>query len=116
MRWKCVIVYFDDITVYSKSVEEHLVHLGQVFDRLRAARLQARASKCTFGTDMISFLGYQVSAAGIQPDPAKVMAIKHFPTPHDVTTVKSFLGLGQLLSCIRTWVQQHCSAAQWTAV
>lgn len=93
LRWKCVIVYFDDITVYSKSVEKHLVHLSQVFDRLRAARLQAKASKCTFGTDMISFLGYQVSAAGIQPDPAKVVAIKHFPHPHDVTSVKSFLGL-----------------------
>ena len=48
LRWKCVIVYFDDITVYSKSVEKHLVHLSQVFDRLRAARLQAKASKCTF--------------------------------------------------------------------
>ena len=109
LRWKCVIVYFDDITVYSKSVEEHLVHLRLVFDRLRQAKLQAKGKKCVFGTDTISFLGYTVSAAGIQPDGGKVAAIRQFPTPHDVTSLKSFLGLTNFY---RIFVQGYSAIAK----
>ena len=58
---KFVVVYFDDILIYSKSLSEHMEHLRAVFDALRAARLFANLEKCTFCTDRVGFLGYIVT-------------------------------------------------------
>jgi hypothetical protein len=69
-----VVVYFDDILIYSKFVEEHLEHLRAVFDALRAARLFGNIAKCTC-MDRVAFLGYVVTAQGIEVDPAKIEAI-----------------------------------------
>jgi hypothetical protein len=88
-----VVVYFDDILIYSKSVEEHLEHLRAVFDALRAARLFGNIAKCTFCIDRVVFLGYVVTAQGIEVDPAKIEAISSWPQPKTVTQVRSFLGL-----------------------
>ena len=92
-KWKFLAIYFDDITVYSRSVEEHLIHLQTVFDRLRGAGLQVKASKCAFALREISFVGHRISAKGISPDPKKVEAVEGFPTPVDVSGVRAFLGL-----------------------
>jgi hypothetical protein len=88
-----VVVYFDDILIYSKSVEEHLEHLRVVFYALRAARLFGNIAKCTFCTDRVAFLGYVVTAQGIKVNPAKIEAILSWPQPKTVTQVRSFLGL-----------------------
>jgi hypothetical protein len=90
---KFVVVYFDDILIYSKSLTEHLYHLRAVFDALRAARLFGNLEKCTFCTERVSFLGYVVTSQGIEVDEAKVQAIRSWPTPTTVTQVRSFHGL-----------------------
>ncbi|WVZ57191.1 hypothetical protein U9M48_007605 [Paspalum notatum var. saurae] len=90
---KFVVVYFDDILIYSKSMNEYLEHLRVVFSALRDVRLFGNLEKCTFCTDRISFLGYVVTAQGIEVDEAKVEAIWGWPVPKAITQLRSFLGL-----------------------
>ena len=88
-----VVPYFDDILLYNRSLEDHLNYLCAVFYALRAARLFGNLEKCTFCTDRVVFLGYVVTAQGIEVDPVKIEAISSWPTPLAVTQVRSFLGL-----------------------
>ncbi|WVZ97827.1 hypothetical protein U9M48_043337, partial [Paspalum notatum var. saurae] len=88
-----VVVYFDDILIYSRTMEEHLEHLSVVFDALRTARLFGNMEKCTFCTQRVSFLGYVVTPQGIEVDSSKIDAIRDWPTPTTVTQIWSFLGL-----------------------
>ncbi|WVZ63638.1 hypothetical protein U9M48_013253 [Paspalum notatum var. saurae] len=88
-----VVVYFDDILIYSKSMHEHLEHLRAVFDALRAARLFGNIEKCIFCTQRVAFLGYVVTPRGIEVDSSKIDAIREWPTPTTITQIRSFLGL-----------------------
>jgi hypothetical protein len=90
---KFVVVYFDDILIYSKSLTEHLHHLCAVFHALRAAHLFGNLEKYTFCTERVSFLGYVVTLQGIEVDEAKVQTIRSWPTSTTVTQVRSFHGL-----------------------
>ncbi|GKC13305.1 putative reverse transcriptase domain-containing protein, partial [Tanacetum coccineum] len=90
---KFVIVFIDDILVYSKTREEHEDHLRIVLEILRQKKLYAKFSKCDFWLGQVAFLGHIVSADGISMDPAKVEAITKWPRPTTVTEVRSFLGL-----------------------
>jgi hypothetical protein len=90
---KFVVVYFDDILIYNKSLDEHIEHLRAVFGALRAARLFANLEKCTFCTDKVAFLGYVVTPQGIEVDEAKIEVIKSWPIPTTLTQLQSFLGL-----------------------
>jgi hypothetical protein len=90
---KFIVVYFDNILIYSKSMEEHLNHLRAVFNDLRDACLFGNLEKCTFCTDRVFFLGYVVTPQEIEVDQAKVEAIQGWPVPKTITQVRSFLGL-----------------------
>ena len=80
-----MVVYFDDIMIYSKSLEEHLEHLRVVFIALRDAHFFGNLGKCTFCTYRVSFLGYVVTPPGIEVDKAKTEAIESWPQPKTVT-------------------------------
>ncbi|GJX74275.1 putative reverse transcriptase domain-containing protein [Tanacetum coccineum] len=90
---KFVIVFIDDILVYSKTKEEHEDHLRIVLGTLRQKKLYAKFLKCEFWLGQVAFLGHIVSVDGITMDPAKVEAITKWPRPMTVTEVRSFLGL-----------------------
>jgi len=84
---------FDDMIVYSKTVEEHLIRLNKLFDRLRTANLKLKPRKCHLLRAEIKFLGHVVSAPGALTDPSKIEAVRDWPVPEDVHEVRSFLGL-----------------------
>jgi hypothetical protein len=86
-------VFVDDLNVHSESWGEHLQHLDAVLYKLREVNLKLNPSKCCFAAKTITFLGHVVSKEGIRPDPGKIETVLHFPTPKNVTSVKSFLGL-----------------------
>nr|GEV88052.1 putative reverse transcriptase domain-containing protein [Tanacetum cinerariifolium] len=90
---KFVIVFIDDILVFSNSKEENDDHLRTVLQILRQEKLYVKFSKCEFWLNSMAFLGYIVSAEGITMDPAKVEAITKWPRPTSVIEFRSFLGL-----------------------
>ena len=87
-----VIVFIDDILVYSKSEKEHAKHLRLILRTLRNAQLFAKFSKCEFWLDKVGFLGHIVSAEGVSVDPQKVEAVSNWKRPTTVTEIHSFLG------------------------
>ena len=88
-----VIVFVDDILVYSRSELEHERHLGLVLQTLRQYQLYAKFSKCEFWLSRVGFLRHMVSTDGIYVDPQKVEAMENWEQPTTVTEVRSFLGL-----------------------
>ena len=90
---KFVLVYLDDLIVWSRSPEEHKTHLRLVLDKLKSADLRLKLSKCRFNQAELNYLGFVVGRDGIKPDPKKVAAVQDWPAPRTVTDVRGFLGL-----------------------
>lgn len=88
-----VLVFFDDILVISKTLQEHVDHLIQVLQLLRADQWRVKQSKCSFGQQQIAYLGHVINAEGVSTDPGKIDTIKHWPKPVNVKEVRSFLDL-----------------------
>ena len=90
---KCVLVFFDDILVYSHSFDQHLVHLREVLQLLSQDHWCVKLSKCSFAQRQISYLGHIISAEGISTDSRKVQDMVSWPPPTNVKDLRSFLGL-----------------------
>jgi hypothetical protein len=88
-----VVVFIDDILIYSETAEEHEEHLRIVLEKLRQQKLYAKFSKCKFWMEKVAFLGHVLSAEGIAVDPSKVESITKWEQPLNVTDVRSFLGM-----------------------
>ena len=88
-----VVVYLDDILIFSQSWEEHLHHIRQVLQTLRQHKLCANLEKCTFGMTEVQYLGYIIDEQGVHVDPAKVQVIRDWPSPTTLIELRSFLGL-----------------------
>ena len=86
------IIYLDDIIVFSRTPEEHIHRLRAVFEKLKAAGLKLKPSKCDFFKKEIKYLGHVVSKQGVSSDPDKIKAVTEWPQPTTVTEVRSFLG------------------------
>lgn len=90
---KFVLVFFDDILIYSKDIKEHQQHLKLVLSSLAAHCFVANQSKCKFGCTQIDYLGHIISGEGVAVDPEKVRCILDWPEPKNVKGVRGFLGL-----------------------
>jgi len=90
---KFIIVFLDDILVYSKSEEEHEEHLRITLQILRENQLYAKLNKCSFYQKQLLNLGHIISEEGVTVDPTKMKAIQEWPTPRNVSEVRSFMGL-----------------------
>ena len=88
-----ILVFFDDILVYSATYELHLQHLRTTLEVLRQHSLFAKASKCSFGDNQVEYLRHIISVQGVSTDPKKVVAIKEWPTPRTIKELRGFLGL-----------------------
>ena len=88
-----MVVYLDDLNIFSKTFDEHLKHLRIVFERLKKAGLKLNPEKCHFASSELAFLGHVISKEGIRTDPSKIDKVKDFPVPKNLTQLRGFLGL-----------------------
>jgi hypothetical protein len=90
---KCVLVFFDDILIYSKTEAKHCEHAKHILQVLRRNKIFAKLSKCVFGQQQIEYLGHIISAQGVSTGPNKIQAVKEWPIPTNITELRGFLGL-----------------------
>ena len=88
-----MIVYIDDILIYSQNDQEHQHHLCQVLQLLRQHQLYGKITKCEFFKESVEYLGHVISSKGITTDPKKIESIRKWPQPTNLKELQSFLGL-----------------------
>jgi hypothetical protein len=96
---KFVVVFIDDILIYSQSEEDHVDHLKMLLQRLREHQLYAKLSKCDFWIHEVLFLGHIIYRDGLAMDPKKVADILNWKAPKDVHGIKSFIGMTGYYRC-----------------
>ncbi|WVZ83780.1 hypothetical protein U9M48_030885 [Paspalum notatum var. saurae] len=99
---KYVVVFIDDILIYSKTFEDHMVHLQSVFEILLQHGFKIRLSKCSFAQRQLKYLGHIISAVGVATDPSKVLVVQNWPVP---TTLKELRGFFSLAGYYRRFVK-----------
>ena len=108
---KFVVVFLDDILIFSKTWEEHLTHVRTIFTALREQQLYCKPSKCLFGATETLYLGHVITGSTIAPDPQKLEAVKEWPVPKSVSDVRSFLGFANFLPKICSPLRRHRKAS-----
>ncbi len=110
IHWQFCLVYIDDILIFSRSFDEHMMHLEQVFSRLRAAGLKLKPTKCKFAYAETVYLSHLISKDGVKPDPDKVAKIEKIDIDKwtDTTDVRAFLGI---TNYYRRFIQNYASVA-----
>lgn len=88
-----VLVFFDDILIYSPTMENHVLHLKKVFQRLQNNQLYVKLSKCAFGQSQIEYLGHIISGEGVSADKKKIEAMCSWPVPKNLKSLRGFIGL-----------------------
>ena len=91
--WKFVLVFFDDILIYSRSWKDHVQHVDRLLKLLEEKQLYAKISKCLFGVQEVEYLGHIVSHEGVKVDPKKIKAINKWKVPTTIKQLWGFLGL-----------------------
>ncbi|KAF5468711.1 hypothetical protein F2P56_012852 [Juglans regia] len=92
LLWKCVLVFFDDILVYSKTIEEHKQHLEKVLTILEEHHFFIKVAKCAFRKKEFEHLGHFISGDGVKVDKRKIEAMVDWPLPKDISALRGFLG------------------------
>ncbi|KAK3556239.1 hypothetical protein QTP70_006920 [Hemibagrus guttatus] len=105
---RVVLVYIDDILIYSQNLAEHRQHVVKVLERLRKFQLFLKAEKCSFHQPSVQFLGYKINSSGIQMDKGKITAIRNWPAPTTVKELQRFLGFTNFY---RRFIQNYSSIA-----
>nr|KYP53342.1 Retrovirus-related Pol polyprotein from transposon 17.6 [Cajanus cajan] len=105
---KFVLVFFDDILVYSESFTVHLFHLRSILQLLSENHYQAKLSKCVFGVQFVAYLGHIITGIGVLPDLEKIKVIQDWPVPHTLTALRGFLGL---TGFYRRFIRSYASLA-----
>jgi hypothetical protein len=90
---KVVLVFFDDILIYSKTWKEHMKHLEQVLSLLKKNKFYTKLSICSFGKEEVEYLGHVISREGVKVDPEKNKAITEWTKPKNISKLRGFLGL-----------------------
>ncbi|GBC25874.2 retroviral-like aspartic protease 1 [Rhizophagus irregularis DAOM 181602=DAOM 197198] len=93
IKEKFVLVYLDDIIIYSKTFKDHIQHLEEVLNRIRKANLRLKAEKCHFAVAELQFLGHVIGKEGVKPDPEKVNKMVNYPEPQNIKELRGILGL-----------------------
>ena len=109
LTWKISVPYLVDCIIFSKTAEEHLERLREVFERYRMANLKVNPTKCEFFRTRVPFLGHIISKDVLEVDPEKVAAVRNVPIPTSPTEVKSFL---RLCSYYRRYVKNFADIAR----
>jgi hypothetical protein len=106
---KFVVVFIDDILIYSQNEQEHEEHFRKVLQRLRDCQLYVKLSKCEFWINEVLFLGHIINREGLAVDPKKVTTILDWKAPKDVRGIKSFIGMA---SCYRRFIEGFSNIAR----
>ena len=117
LQWEICLCYLDDIIIYPRTFTDHLSNLRTVFERLRAAGLKVRLTKCTFCRSEVPYLGHIISKDGIKADPSKIAIVRDYPIPTTVKEVRQFIGFTVLrriiASSLKTSLQSLLPYTNW---